>query len=232
EQALLEGMMGLISGPIQYGVTTAPFRNTRDEQSAYDKQQSIIKKYEDFASAKVVQLQEAQDLKSRVEQSGTIDDTVLKELIEGTEFENIVVEAFAHGTTGVLESKIAEVANNEQESSENIQKANQLLETLQRMEQEFRSFQRYSDPSDVFNNRLVYNRLNALKQATDKISDDAKNNLSKRLEEINSRYPGVADISLEEFVDTKGLKGKQAVYNLYNKDEALISYRALQRQKE
>ena len=70
DQALLEGLMGFVSGPIQYGFTRAPFagKALAAENKRYMTQQMLIGRNKDFITNKLNQIQSAEQLASRFDE--------------------------------------------------------------------------------------------------------------------------------------------------------------------
>jgi len=185
DQALLEGLMGFVSGPIQYGITQAPFQGKRVEEinKRYATQQALIGKNTEFIKNKLKQTATAEDLASRFEEyreevlgrDPKLDTPELREqdsekfkaLIENTTLDTLIQENLFNGTTADLEAQLQEViskqpANEEQQLE--IEHAQRALERLNLLENRFNSYNKYINGAEIFAADLRGERLNSIIQ--------------------------------------------------------------------
>lgn len=136
DQALLEGMMGLFSGPIQYTVTGLPFRNKEAESKLYIDQQATIKKNEDFLKAKMSIVADRAKAAEELTENGEGD---LAEIYKLQEFDSLAIENFKQGTTQNLYDLLQEELNNPEYTEEKRSNIESKIQRLQEFEREFNS---------------------------------------------------------------------------------------------
>jgi hypothetical protein len=180
DQALLEGMMGFISGPIQYGITQAPFQKgyAAEQAKRYATQRTIIGSNADFIANKLKQTANGEALAKEFE---TFRDEVLgrdpsqdtpelraedakkfENLIKNTELDSLIQENFFNGTTQDLEDKLTEQANKEATTEEErllVDNAKSALERLAQLESRFVNYNKYINGAEIFAADLRGERL-------------------------------------------------------------------------
>lgn len=174
DETLLEGMMGLISGPIQYAVTGAPGQSARNKalNEQYAKQQGIIGQNEEFIKDKLAFEENTEDLKQSFEDYSknilnkaevTDEDRVeFQNLIDNTSFDTLVVQNFFGGTTENLEKELQSVLQDENATEQEKQNADKYLKRLTELEQRYNNFQMYQDGAHMFAAQLRTERLQEL----------------------------------------------------------------------
>lgn len=159
DQALLEGMMGLLSGPVQYGITTAPFQNRSAETERYNNQQATINKNKEFFADK------ANIISNRTK---SIEDAVQRnqndvaDLMTESAFEQLVIENFERGSTEHLESNLNELLASPEYTDAEKQEVQTKLDKLSSMESEWNtSYKKYANSNGIFRNRLSRNTIDS-----------------------------------------------------------------------
>jgi hypothetical protein len=185
DQALLEGMMGFISGPIQYGITQAPFQKgyAAEQAKRYATQQTIIGSNADFITNKLKQTANGEALAKEFE---TFRDEVLgrdpsqdtpelraedakkfEELIKNTQLDTLIQENLFNGTTQDLEDKLKEEANKEATTEEEklvVDNAKSALERLNKLESTFINYNKYINGAEIFAADLRGQRLGQISE--------------------------------------------------------------------
>jgi hypothetical protein len=177
DEALLEGLMGFISGPIQYGITVAPFNKKQVEQQTlrYNQQQATIGSNGKYIKDMMLHQETAKELVGRFNE---YRDNVLKKkgneeltkeeseqyfnLIEDTSFDILAVENFFSGTTEKLQEELGTVLQDENATPEEKQTAEKLLGRLEQLETRFNKYAGYSDGHDLFTKELRSERLDQI----------------------------------------------------------------------
>lgn len=180
DQALLEGMMGFISGPIQYGLTQAPFQKgqSKEQNKRYVTQKTLIGRNAKFIEDKLKQVAEGEDLAKNfekyreevlgkdlaedTEESKAADAKRFEELIANTELDTLIQENFFNGTTQDLEDQLTEVANKEVKTEEDqvlVDNAKTSLERLNKLENRFTNYNKYINGAEIFAAELRGERI-------------------------------------------------------------------------
>lgn len=152
DQALLEGIMGLFSGPIQYAITTAPFQNKAAELKRYSDQQSVIQKNKEFFQSK---------LKTTAARSKTVQEAIdggeekVANAFELQEFDSLVLENLTNGTTENLQSTIESELQSDEYTAEEKEQIQEKLNRLLSMEQDYQKYQKYANASGLYQNRVL-----------------------------------------------------------------------------
>lgn len=164
KQALVEGLMGLVSGPLQRGFTRAvsdiisgdPYG--RERKRAYDnlyaQQQAEIATYQDNVAKSL----KAEDLK---EEAVANNDNSTFEAIDNTQFNSMAERAFKLGTTEQLERELRDIEDMSPEEAEERgfsntyrQDAHSRIEELHDMERSYLDTRGYKNADEVFHNIL------------------------------------------------------------------------------
>jgi len=174
EQALLEGAMGFLGGPLQYGITQAPFNDSKGKQSTFDEQQTQLEKNQEFLNDKLQNFAGRQKVKTQAAMAG--DETVNEELAKSV-FITLASQNFMKGTTAQLERSLEEVANDPASSKEDSQVAREHLETLADMEKEWIKNTKYQNQGQVFGNRQSRKIADRLHKATQEKKSDLEREL-------------------------------------------------------
>jgi hypothetical protein len=151
DQALLEGMMGLFSGPIQYTATALPFQNTKEQQKRYDDQQVQLEANKEFFENKL--LVTANKLKAKQEAQET-DNPLYAEFIQNSEFDQLAVENFARGTTQNLYDTLNEELASDKYTEEEKTTIKDKIKRLESLEQTYTQFSKYAAAPLIMQNRL------------------------------------------------------------------------------
>lgn len=231
DETLLEGMMGLIGGPIQYAVTGLPgaAKAKEAQQLRYNKQQGIVGRNAEFIKDKLTYEQSAQDL------IGSFDDyrknilgkdeyteedsKAYEALIEDTTFDTLVVENFFGGTTENLEKQLQDIGKDENATPEEKAAADKHLGRLAELEQRFNQYSMYQDGAHMFATKVRTERLENIKKVLDtaypqmeseltgilnaKLEANAKRNKEKKLNKLEEVLYYVDEV---ETIDEKGKK--------------------------
>jgi hypothetical protein len=151
DQALLEGMMGLFSGPIQYTATALPFQNFKEQQKRYDDQQVQLEANKEFFENKL--LVTANKLKAKQEAQET-DNPLYAEFIQNNEFDQLAVENFARGTTQNLYDTLNEELASDKYTEEEKTTIKDKIKRLESLEQTYTQFSKYAAAPLIMQNRL------------------------------------------------------------------------------
>ncbi len=200
DQALLEGMMGLFSGPIQYTVTGLPFRNKEAESKLYTDQQATIAKNEDFLKAKMATVADRAKAAEELTENGEGD---LAEIYKLQEFDNLAIENFKQGTTQNLYDLLQEELNNPEYTEEERSNIESKIQRLQEFEQEFVKYRKYSNAEDVLSNRMQLRLLNDTLSTLDSKNNDLestiRNTFTNRVNAYNKRAK--EPISVDQIIE-------------------------------
>jgi hypothetical protein len=178
EQALLEGAMGLISGPIQYSVTQLPFQNFQEQKEQYNKQQDQIQKAKEFFDKKNKQFISNQDLKAKLVEENY---TELHKAIADKEFIDLALENIGIGTDSQLTSIIQEKINNPEVSQEEKEYHQNKLKTLSSLKQRYNQVRKYGNPTKVLENELRKDNINTLKIINNELVQEKRKELEETL---------------------------------------------------
>lgn len=207
DQALLEGAMGLFSGPIQYGVTTAPFTNTADTKKRYSDQQATIEKNKEFFRTKTKLTAARADAKQQAKDLGM---EPLADLMSNQEFDQLAIENFARGTTENLETMLQESLESDEYTDVEKEAIKSKLDRLGQLETKFTEFNKYANSHEVMQNRVTAENI----QETAKLSSL---NAQQTLETITSTYEPI----LERYNKTAKDENKITVADLRNAFESI-----------
>jgi hypothetical protein len=204
DQALLEGLMGAVGGPIQYAVTSAPFQKAqrKEANTRYATQQAIIGKNKEFIENKLKQSITAEQLASDFEayrdeylgrdlskdtpEQKAKDTEAFTKLLENTPLDTLIQENIFNGTLEDLEAQLTEAINKEvttEEEKENVEFANKALTRMRELETRFQTYSKYINGSDIFAADLRGERL---AQISSDLTESFANREAKLTTDINA----------------------------------------------
>lgn len=193
DETLLEGLMGLVSGPFQYAIVQAPFNSGQKEQQnkRFAIQQSVIGGNQQWIKNSLTQSEKATDLASRWEefrdeyqiQDKPSEEQTAKffELIENSSFDILAVQNFFTGTTEKLEQSLNEVLQDENATEPEKESAQKHLGRLKELEAKFVSFNKYEDGANMFSKNLRIERLNEIEKVLTDAFTQSEANLTANL---------------------------------------------------
>jgi len=166
EEVLLESMMGLFGGPVQYAITKAPFEiaNAKKSKKWAKNQAEVLaknKKYVENIAERTKKYEALQRLAKDKK------DDALADQIAEVAFENIAVENFIYGIADQLENSLNDIIEDKSNhyTQEEKKIAEQKLESLKELENEWNDSTRYENPEQVFMLRTKkkhYDRMKSL----------------------------------------------------------------------
>jgi len=199
EQALLEGVMGFLGGPIQYGIIQGPgdLMNKDRINEDYTKQQEQIKRNNAYVENK---LQEQINRGIALRQATNQGESAAAEYIREDSFIDLAYENFERGTTDKLERTLEGAVSDKQaeikaakDANENtamleeeLAELNQFQKRMITMENQFLGLRaKYSNP--VFQPRLkeIF-RLSRHQELANKHLEEVDNKISARKEKLLS----------------------------------------------
>jgi hypothetical protein len=185
DQALLEGMMGLISGPIQYTVTKAPFRNAKAEEKRYTDQQATMAKNKEFMENS---LSTVINRGKATKEAEVKQNPLQVEAYKMQEFDALALQNFQRGTTQDLMDQMQDEMNSEENTAEEKEKIKEYISRLEGMEQEYIRYQRYANPVGVFQNRTYYRQHTDLIKKIDEQNNQTVAELQQTFEPLLTAY--------------------------------------------
>jgi hypothetical protein len=185
DQALLEGMMGLISGPIQYTVTKAPFRNAKAEEKRYTDQQATMAKNKEFMKNF---LNTVINRGKATKEAEVKQNPLQTEAYKMQEFDALALQNFQRGTTQDLMDQMQDEMNSEENTAEEKEKIKEYISRLEGMEQEYIKYQRYANPVGVFQNRTYYRQHTELIKKIDEQNNQTVAELQQTFEPLLTAY--------------------------------------------
>jgi len=204
EQALLEGAMGLIGGPIQYSITQLPFENFSGQRKQYAHQQGVIKSSEDYAERNLFNIVTNEALAKDMEER--VPSNYSEEMVEGLNdvaFKGLVNRNLAAGTSETLENIMNDM---KEEKPELADKINNKIKVLNNMEQSYNNNSKnYTNPLQIMNfqsNREFLNHQDKfLKKYSNEIEGKFRNLVEIANEEAGTNYtPNMAmDLPIDDF---------------------------------
>lgn len=216
DETLLEGMMGLFGGPVQYAVTGLPAQKSRNAalNTQYAKQQGLIGQNKEFIKSKLLAQQNTQEIlgafddfrKQLLNKTETTEEDSQKfnELIEDTAFDQLVVENFFGGTTADLEKQLQAVGQDQNAKPEEKAAAEKHLKRLGELEGRFEKYNQYQDGSDMFATQLRIERLNNIAQTLEQPyrenEAEATKLINDKLEQLTKAAKVSKPFTLEDFL--------------------------------
>ncbi len=188
DKALLEGLMGLVSGPIQYTVTKLPFTNFSAESKKYTDQQTTIEANREFIKASLLQTGERT---KQIEEALQNNQTDRAKVLELQEFDQLALRNFQLGTTQKLVDTLNETIQSNESTPDQKTSAQEYLKRLEAMEQEYTTMQRYSNAGGVFQNRLLFREFNDYINLVKKGKETLKQNIQNQFTPIVEAYNNV-----------------------------------------
>lgn len=224
DEALLEGLMGLISGPFQYAITRAPFNKAQTEaqNKRFASQQAIIGANEEFIRKDLSQSLKAEDLAARFEEfrdkfqlDDNVDEVKAQEeffnMIENNSFDILATKNFFTGTTENLEKQLQSVGEDPNATAEEKASAEKLLGRLSELEQRFNSFNRYEDGAKMFAKTLRLERLNEietkLNESFPRLEARTTELLNAKIDLLNQAGVNLGDMSNHFWIEGKDSEG-------------------------
>jgi hypothetical protein len=204
DQALLEGMMGLISGPIQYAVTTAPFQDTKGQNQRYVNQQATIRANKEFFENKANIV--ASKTKA-LEEAIANNQLGVAELMTNSQFQLLAIENFQRGTTEQLETVMREQLESPDNTKEEKKSIQTKLDELLSLEEQYNTtYKKYANAGGVFQNRLVRDNLTTALDIVTKQKDTLVDNINKEfgvlLDQHNQTQEGRTNpVSVSQILD-------------------------------
>jgi len=192
DETLLEGLMGLISGPIQFAVTGLPTYNKQKkaQQEAYIKQQGVIERNARFIKDKLMFHEDSAVLKEKFEdlqkevlsnENKEAQQQKYDDFIMNTEFELLATDNFFAGTTENLEKTLQDKIDDENSTPEEVDAAKKNMSTLNQLETRYNDFMMYQDGQALFRSTLRAERLTKLSEMLDESYKYLESNLTETL---------------------------------------------------
>ena len=201
DQALLEGAMGLISGPIQYTITGLPFENSTLQKKRYDEQQTQLKANRQFFDDKLALIVKKHEAKQEAIDTG---NDLYAEHIEDREFDLIAVENFSKGTTQNLADILQDELKSDKYSDTEKEKIQSKIERLAELEGAYTQYSKYATASLLMNNKLDresdLSLLNKLKSKSTEAVAEVEKTFSPILEALNKNKTPEETITLSDIM--------------------------------
>tara|TARA_R110000850_G_scaffold34024_1_gene92216 strand:+ start:13724 stop:18649 length:4926 start_codon:yes stop_codon:yes gene_type:complete len=209
DQALLEGMMGFISGPIQYGLTQAPFQQGQkaEQLKRYATQQILVGRNAEFIKSKLAQTATGETLAGEFEayrdevlgRDPSTDTAELKAedskrfeaLIANTQLDTLIQENFFNGTTQDLEDQLTEAAGKQgsEEEISTAENATKALERLNLLENRFTNYNKYINGAEIFAADLRGERLGEISKQLEESFTNRESQMTKDIQaSIENEY--------------------------------------------
>jgi hypothetical protein len=151
DQALLEGMMGLFSGPIQYTATALPFQNFKAQKEQFNDQKLQLETNKQFFEDNIAVIAGKVKAKQDAVES---DNPLFAEHIANNEFDELAVQNFAKGTTQNLYDNLNEALESSEYSEEEKTNIQDKIKRLETLEQTFTKLNKYQAAPSIMQNLL------------------------------------------------------------------------------
>lgn len=197
KQAIVEGLMGAVTGPGQRAVSRVVAnvasrdilgRKRRDEEyQSYVKQQEFIK----GINNKLNNIVQAEVLKAEAISRG---DDVTADAMWNKEAADLITESIQNGTITALERSIEDIINDTSRTPEEREQAQKLKEYINESENEYILASHNPNSQEIFDNRI---RHNTLQTWSKDLYRDIQNKLTDLNESLSAKSP-VYNVSLDK----------------------------------
>lgn len=197
KQAIVEGLMGAVTGPGQRAVSRVVAnvasgdilgRKRRDEEyQSYVKQQEFIK----GINNKLNNIVQAEALKAEAISRG---DDVTADAMWNKEAADLITESIQNGTITALERSTEDIINDTSRTPEEREQAQKLKEYINESENEYILASHNPNSQEIFDNRI---RHNTLQTWSKDLYRDIQNKLTDLNESLSAKSP-VYNVSLDK----------------------------------
>lgn len=197
KQAIVEGLMGAVTGPGQRAVSRVVAnvasgdilgRKRREEEyQSYVKQQEFIK----GINNKLNNIIQAEALKAEAISRG---DDVTADAIWNKEAADLITESIQNGTITALERSTEDIINDTSRTPEEREQAQKLKEYINESENEYILASHNPNSQEIFDNRI---RHNTLQTWSKDLYNDIQNKLTDLNESLSAKSP-VYNVSLDK----------------------------------
>lgn len=197
KQAIVEGLMGAVTGPGQRAISRVVAnvasgdilgRKRRDEEyQSYVKQQEFIK----GINNKLNNIVQAEALKAEAISRG---DDVTADAMWNKEAADLITESIQNGTITALERSTEDIINDTSRTPEEREQAQKLKEYINESENEYILASHNPNSQEIFDNRI---RHNTLQTWSKDLYRDTQNKLTDLNESLSAKSP-VYNVSLDK----------------------------------
>jgi len=160
------------------------------EQNRYQKQQEVIEEFKKQGVNVTDAMKSLKDQMLFIEKLKNAKTEAEQEELRNQLFEEQALKAFQSGTTEVLENLYKAEANKsiEEVGEEHIERANNAIKNLKRLENVYNNFEGYANMSEIFFNRANKMRVERAVSEVDKELLSTSNSLSNAVNTIAKKY--------------------------------------------